>query len=794
MERRTLLQRVASPNVHHSAATITATSMSHTTLPTNITLPGDKVVLRVISEVCKQVLESYQNNRFFTTGKPGSDQLTFKIDSDFLVDEEATTTANKLTLEEYLLRWGNRLKLQNMSSLFSIKENIITCLMKQSNSAISCNGNDLNIPSPHQLEFVIVQVHNPSIKNIQQEITVNMDSSVSTCMIESDVLQQQTAETPSGETSTNASSSFMYLSSFDGSQKQTETASTSFTHPAGGAQEERGEEVPSTSTLKSNWNSREFRRQRTLLKASCAAAQSRIPHYFEILKDIEDFTERQENDSLRLQLKNLEDKYSLLQSFQGQQFEVGLPGQSLLKRMMQQSITQNGKSPNKIRHNDAVLEHFCLNVWILGGRRLYEIFYANFPGIFPSPTTIHQKLVKFDISVDEDCLNVSKVKEYLVSNGAPLIICLSEDATGVVGRVEYYAKKNCLMGFSNPLTSNGFPDSTASNARTAQDILNQFDHHDRASVVMIGMIQPIVVGLPAIRLFAYGRKQQVYGRFKRNEGDTEPMASRGFSVSCFSTPQSELPAAIPVNALYLRKRDCIPVQDTIHLGAKLQTRFWKTQNILPSGNKIASPAHIINLIKNIGVTKDKHGLRDRDLELIDKMNYDAVTRLCNPRLTELLGIVSGSEATRFYLNLMNKVTSSFLDKKLEPLERVYRLWYCVFCLRYWRYLLSCDDVYPLAKHFITLNAYLCIEINAHSLPCESYFKAARSFTPVGSSQLTFTLQDFLYNRCRKIDVQLRLISSSKSDGIRLPRIEKTLIALGGAARVIFVNLFRPLKK
>lgn len=217
-----------------------------------------------------------------------------------------------------------------------------------------------------------------------------------------------------------------------------------------------------------------------MLKASCAAAQSRIPHYFEILKDIEDFTERQENDSLRLQLKNLEDKYSLLQSFQGQQFEVGLPGQSLLKRMMQQSITQNGKSPNKIRHNDAVLEHFCLNVWILGGRRLYEIFYANFPGIFPSPTTIHQKLVKFDISVDEDCLNVSKVKEYLVSNGAPLIICLSEDATGVVGRVEYYAKKNCLMGFSNPLTSNGFPDSTASNARTAQDILNQFDHHDRA--------------------------------------------------------------------------------------------------------------------------------------------------------------------------------------------------------------------------------------------------------------------------------------------------------------------------
>ncbi|KZS03149.1 Uncharacterized protein APZ42_034205 [Daphnia magna] len=119
-------------------------------------LPGDKVVLRVISEVCKQVLESYQSvlsphekknksksttfssGKQFTamTGKSGSDQLTSKVDSDILVDEEATTTVNKLTLEEYLLRWENRLKLQNMSSLFSIKENIITCLMKQWNSAI----------------------------------------------------------------------------------------------------------------------------------------------------------------------------------------------------------------------------------------------------------------------------------------------------------------------------------------------------------------------------------------------------------------------------------------------------------------------------------------------------------------------------------------------------------------------------------------------------------------------------------------------------------------------------------
>ncbi len=48
---------------------------------------------------------------------------------------------------------------------------------------------------------------------------------------------------------------------------------------------------------------------------------------------------------------------------------------------------------------------------------------------------------------------------------------------GVVGRFNYYAKKNCLIGFSNPLQLFGF---NCSNVRTAKDILNQFDDHDWA--------------------------------------------------------------------------------------------------------------------------------------------------------------------------------------------------------------------------------------------------------------------------------------------------------------------------
>lgn len=52
------------------------------------------------------------------------------------MDEEASTAANRLTLEQHILRWGNRQNLENMPSLFSIKENMVTCLIKRSNSAV----------------------------------------------------------------------------------------------------------------------------------------------------------------------------------------------------------------------------------------------------------------------------------------------------------------------------------------------------------------------------------------------------------------------------------------------------------------------------------------------------------------------------------------------------------------------------------------------------------------------------------------------------------------------------------
>ncbi|KAK4012167.1 hypothetical protein OUZ56_021266 [Daphnia magna] len=526
-----------------------------------------------------------------------------------------------------------------------------------------------------------------------------------------------------------------------------------------------------------------------------------------------------------------------------QENPLEVAGQSLLTRMMRQAVKQFGKKPKELRHDDVVLEHFCINVWILGGRRIYEIFHSNFIGIFPSPSTIQDRLRTFDLP-SQDGINFSAVVEYLKTNNAP--------NRRAIGGCNWSSRMP-------PLKDNGFPDLDVFIARTTEDIVKQFNQYDRASLVMIGMIQPLLDGLSPLRLFSFGTNSKYTSIDVNNrlnfvalklkafeievaaysaDGDSREMKVMrnrirlGASIppspqassdvhSSHPSHSTEHPTGLSISDPHSLRRsfpffvcDFLPsciifFQDVTHLGAKLRTRLNKTQKSIPLGNFIATTAHIVALQEIIG--KDRHGLRVGDVLLEDKMNYDAVRRLSKPHVRELLSqYVPKSEGTCFYLELMDNSTSSYLDKKLSPLDRVYRMWKSVFELRYWRYWMSCDNVYPLGNHFITLNAYLCVEINAHALvmlitklrdtpqlfkpwlfssqPCESYFKACRSFTPVGSTQLNFTLLDFIYSRCKKVDVALRLTALGHSDNIVYPRHVKNLERYGGSEESFVCNI------
>ena len=68
-------------------------------------------------------------------------------------------------------------------------------------------------------------------------------------------------------------------------------------------------------------------------------------------------------------------------------------------------------------------------------------------------------------------------------------------------------------------------------------------------------------------------------------------------------------------------------------GAKLRVRLLKLLKYLTLGFTIASSSDLQELFK---LSRELHLLLHDDLNVHDKMNYDAVERLCQPHIRELL--------------------------------------------------------------------------------------------------------------------------------------------------------------
>ena len=85
------------------------------------------------------------------------------------------------------------------------------------------------------------------------------------------------------------------------------------------------------------------------------------------------------------------------------------------------------------------------------------------------------------------------------------------------------------------------------------------------------------------------------------------------------------------------------------------------------------------------------------------------------RASHLLHDLPEAVGTMMYVNVMKSVVNSFLDKSLSPEERIEEMWYGTFFVRYWRHWVITHPTFNLQNNFITNNAYMCIEINAHAL-------------------------------------------------------------------------------
>ena len=234
------------------------------------------------------------------------------------------------------------------------------------------------------------------------------------------------------------------------------------------------------------------------------------------------------------------------------------------------------------------------------------------------------------------------------------------------------------------------------------------------------------------------------------------------------------------------------VQDTVHIAVKLKCRLLKPSIVLPMGSYVAGAHHLHMLQATIG--KDCHGLRERDVDHKDKQNFDAVMHII--RAAPLLQSIPDAVATKVYIELVECVVCSFISKPVSPTERIEKIWFVTFFLRYWRQWIVVHPVYNLTDNYITSNAYMCIELNAHSLimiirtirdilklskyflpcsfssqSCEGIFRSARSMSSVFSTFINFGMLGLL-RHIHRLQFQSILQAESSSNDIVFPQLKK----------------------
>ena len=150
-------------------------------------------------------------------------------------------------------------------------------------------------------------------------------------------------------------------------------------------------------------------------------------------------------------------------------------------------------------------------------------------------------------------------------------------------------------------------------------------------------------------------------------------------------------------ALYTRLYPC---------SSKIEVKIVETFNNAAHGTVFAG-AHHLNTF-----TKDQHDIR---LNHRDKQNFDTVTRITSPSMLGLLEKVPDGKGILKYLELMKNFVDAVLDKGLSPLERIKKVWFTIFFLRYWHRWLSLHKKYTVKENFITSNANSGIELNGHAL-------------------------------------------------------------------------------
>jgi len=131
------------------------------------------------------------------------------------------------------------------------------------------------------------------------------------------------------------------------------------------------------------------------------------------------------------------------------------------------------------------------------------------------------------------------------------------------------------------------------------------------------------------------------------------------------------------------------------------------------GDHVVGIHHLRMVLQNY--SKDQHGMRISDIDNKDKQNFEAVMRITSSSVLAMLQQIPDAKGTHQYLTILCCVVDSYLDETISPLSCIYKAWYSAFFLRFWHEWLLQQESFDIENHFVSLNSYYCVELNAHSL-------------------------------------------------------------------------------
>lgn len=113
-------------------------------------------------------------------------------------------------------------------------------------------------------------------------------------------------------------------------------------------------------------------------------------------------------------------------------------------------------------------------------------------------------IAKDKCKILEGELRLKELIEYLDKYELPKFVWISEDATGIVSKVEYDAQSNQLTGLVLPLhEQTGNPIAFSYLASSADEIRNSVEK-EKSTHVHLVLAQPLVEGVPPIIIQIFG--------------------------------------------------------------------------------------------------------------------------------------------------------------------------------------------------------------------------------------------------------------------------------------------------